>query len=282
MIDESEFYYGQADNYMKYDGIVLYSDLDGTLLNDQRKLSKENFEALSYFVSNGGRFGVATGRMERTTLVNFPELPVNLPSIFFNGALIFDLTAREPIHSIFAPDDLAPMFQNILDRYPSASVEVNANGMAYVLHLNDVIRIQTAREGLTAVEIPWSEIPGGWYKILIADANETLIKIKKELDALNRTDINIMFSEAELLDIMAEGVSKGAALRYLKKHIGHDWRMVFAAGDNDNDLDMIKEADVGIAVANARPSVKEAARHEVDHHNIPCMPQILKIIDTYL
>jgi Cof subfamily protein (haloacid dehalogenase superfamily) len=267
---------------MKYDGIVLFSDLDGTLLNDQRKLSRENFESLSYFVSQGGRFAVATGRMERTTLVNFPELPTNLPSIFFNGALIFDISSRKSIHSVFTPEDLAPMFQNILDRYPSASVEVNTSGKAYVFQMNDIIRIQVAREGLTFVEVPWSEIPMGWYKVLVADEHETLIEVKKEIDVLNRTDINVMFSESELLDIVSKDVSKGAALSYLKKNYRRDWRLVVAVGDNDNDLEMIKEADVGIAVANARDCVKEAAKHEVAHHNTPCIPQVLKIIDSYL
>lgn len=57
---------------MKYDGIVIYSDLDGTLLDSERNLSKENMDAINSFISQGGRFGVATGRMERTTTVKFP------------------------------------------------------------------------------------------------------------------------------------------------------------------------------------------------------------------
>lgn len=273
---------GQVDYFMKYDGIVLFSDLDGTLLDDQRKLSNENFDALSRFVSQGGSFAVATGRMERTTLVNFPDLPINLPSIFFNGALIYDVLARKIVHSVFTSEDLAPMFQNILDRYPTASVEVNANSRAYVLNMNDIIRIQVAREGLAYLEVPWSEIPGGWYKVLVADKHETLIEVKKDIDALSKPDIDVMFSEAELLDIVAKGVSKGAALSLLKKNYNNGWRIVFAVGDNDNDLDMIKEADVGIAVGNARECVKAAAKHEIAHHSTPCMPQVLKIIDSYL
>ena len=70
---------------MKYDGIVIFSDLDGTLLDDDRRLSQENYDAVARFVSQGGRFGVATGRMERTTLHNFPGLAINIPSIFLTG-----------------------------------------------------------------------------------------------------------------------------------------------------------------------------------------------------
>lgn len=267
---------------MKYDGIVLFTDLDGTLLDDKRQLSEENLDALRDFAGQGGRFGVATGRMERTTLYNFPDLPVNTPSIFFNGALVYDLQAGKQVYGITMPVGLEAVFQDILDRYPSSLVEINAAGKAFIPRYNDIIRTQLKREGLIGVEAGWDDIPGGWFKVLVADGHERLEKVKAELDGLDRTDINIMFSEEELLDIMARDVSKGAALLRLKKANSVTWRTVFAVGDNDNDLDMIQAADVGICVANGTPSVRDAARYEVADHNIPCVPQVLKIIDQYL
>ena len=267
---------------MKYDGIVLFSDLDCTLLDDQRQLSNENFEALMDFVKQGGRFGVATGRIERTVFANFPELPINTPSIFFNGALVYDFHTREQIYSFFMPEGLESIFQNVLDHYPNSGVEVNTAGEAFVLRYNDIIRSQIEREGLTSLEAVWHDIPKKWYKVLIADKHDSLEQIKKEIDDLRRTDIKIMFSEKEILDIVAQNVSKGEALLHQKMVNRENWRLVFAVGDNDNDLEMIQEADVGIAVANATPGVKEAAQYEIAHHNIPCIPQVLNIIDTYL
>ena len=63
---------------MKYDGIALFSDLDGTLLDDRRQLSNDNLRAITYFVRNGGSFGVATGRVEQTIRLRFPELPIHI------------------------------------------------------------------------------------------------------------------------------------------------------------------------------------------------------------
>ncbi len=267
---------------MKYDGIVLFSDLDGTLLNDKRQLSRENLEAITDFVRQGGRFGVATGRMERTTLLNFPELPINTPSIFFNGALVYDTRTRDQVHKVTMPEGLEYIFEDILNRYPSCGVEINLAGKAYVLRYNDIIRVQLEREGLSAEEASWSDIPKGWLKALICDKHETLEKIKKDLEALKRTDINIMFSEEELLDIMAQNVSKGEALSHQMAINKDKWKLVFAIGDNDNDVEMIRAAHIGIAVANARAGVKEAAEVEIAHHNIPCIPQVLDIIETYI
>lgn len=269
---------------MKYDGIVLFSDLDGTLLNDDRELAKENLDAVSYFVKEGGRFGIASGRMERTTLINYPDLQVNTPSIFFNGATIFDLQQEKYISTIRMPEGLESVFKSILNEFPTSCIEVNVEGKAYVFNLNDIIVKQLKREALEWKELPWDDVPKGWVKVLIADKHESLIKAKEYLDSLNRTDINYMFSEEELLDIMAKDVSKGATLSRLmeENRQKNNWRHVFAVGDNDNDLDMFKAADVGIAVGNARPALKAIAKHEILHNNIPCIPQVLKIIDSYL
>jgi Cof subfamily protein (haloacid dehalogenase superfamily) len=267
---------------MKYDGIVIYSDLDGTLLDDRRKLSKENLDAISRFVSQGGSFAVATGRMERTTLINFPQLTINSPSIFFNGALVFDVKAKEVLFSTLMPEGLVPMLRDIAARYPTACVEVNVRGKAYVVNMNDIIRIQLEREGLEGIECSWQDLPGDWLKVLFADKHEVLELIKADLDRLGRKDINIMFSESELLDIMAKGVSKGAALKKLRDLYKDRWKLLVAVGDNDNDYEMLKQADLGIAVSNATPKVKSVADYIIDHHNIPCMPQVLDILDSHL
>jgi len=51
----------------KFEGLMLVSDLDGTLLNSKLEVSEENIKAVSYFVDNGGIFTIATGRMELGT-----------------------------------------------------------------------------------------------------------------------------------------------------------------------------------------------------------------------
>jgi Cof subfamily protein (haloacid dehalogenase superfamily) len=267
---------------MKYDGIVIFSDLDGTLLNDQSELSKENIEAALSFVKQGGIFGVATGRTGWTMTAMFPGLPINTPSIFFNGALIFDIKTKQEIYSAFLPKGLEEILQNVMDRYQDTGMEVNAAGKAYVLRFNDILRLQIAREALPSIGSQWRDIPGNWYKVIVGDRYETLNKIKSEISELKRPDIEVMFSQGEILDIVPKGISKGIALSRLMTANRNNWRKVFAIGDNDNDMELIETADVGIAVANARPCIRTAAKHIIGDNNIPCLPQVLKLVDTYL
>lgn len=267
---------------MKYDGIVIFSDLDGTLLDDDRRLSQENYDAVARFVSQGGRFGVATGRMERTTLHNFPGLAINIPSIFFNGALTYDINTHEEYSSVYLPKDLKPLMADIVSRYPEACCEINVRGRAYLFNPNDIARLQLEREGLEGTEAPWEDIPEDWIKIIFLASRPTLEKIRADLEAVGRDDLYITFSELELLDLMARGVSKGVALRNLRQRYKEEWRFVVAIGDNDNDADLVKEADLGIAVENARPSVKKAARHIIKSNEYPCIPQVLDLLEDYL
>lgn len=267
---------------MKYDGIVLFSDLDGTLLDDERRLIPENLEGIRYFVENGGRFGVATGRMGRTAYIKFSELPINTPSIFFNGALVYDHGSEKELYKALLPEDFGSVFGFILDNYPECGIEINTTNDAFIIKDNSIIREQLLREGINGVEKELSRVEKGWIKVLFADSHGKLEEIKEYLLSLGRSDVNIMFSEKRLLDIMARGVSKGNALLHVQKAYEGQWRMVFAVGDNDNDADMLKIADVGIAVENATPMAKEAADYIISHHNTPCIPQILRIIDKYL
>lgn len=74
----------------KFDGIVLLSDMDGTLLDDQKQISEENQRAIDRFEREGGCFCIATGRPPMTT-VDFEELlPADAPRVYLNGAFVRD------------------------------------------------------------------------------------------------------------------------------------------------------------------------------------------------
>jgi len=265
---------------MKYDGIAIISDLDGTLLDEERNLSTDNLEAIHEFIHHGGSFGVATGRMERTTKFKFPQLPVNVPSIFYNGALIYDLKKEAALRKSVMPRGLGAFFQEYLDRYPDLGLEINAQGTAYIIRSNAIIETQLEREGLEGVKASWQEVPEDWYKVLLAAERERLEVVKEELLNAGSEDLAIVFSEKQLVDIMAKGVSKGSALRDLRAMVGRGWRTVIAVGDNENDLSMLQSADYGIAVGNACRAVKECADLVIKPNCYPAIPEVLDFIGT--
>lgn len=74
----------------RFDGVMILTDMDGTLLNSQRQLSRGNQEAARYFMEQGGLFSVATGRAKRAMEYFMPELTINAPAVLFNGSVVYD------------------------------------------------------------------------------------------------------------------------------------------------------------------------------------------------
>ena len=75
----------------KFEGLLLCTDLDGTLLNNERKVSKENREAIDYFKSEGGYFTFITGRMPYFSAQVFDIVQPNAPFGCINGGGIYDM-----------------------------------------------------------------------------------------------------------------------------------------------------------------------------------------------
>ena len=85
-------------------------------------------------------------------------------------------------------------------------------------------------------------------------------------------------SEVNYLEILASGVSKGSALHYLATHLNMSVDEVIAIGDNRNDVEMIREAGLGVAVANAHPDVKQVADMITDSNDDD---GVAKVIEQY-
>ena len=83
----------------KFDGVLLYTDYDDTLYNQHLTVSEENHRAIRYFMQEGGRFSIATGRAKRTFApqIEKEHLEFNAPVVVSNGAGIYDFQAGRDV-----------------------------------------------------------------------------------------------------------------------------------------------------------------------------------------
>ncbi|HAQ55147.1 MAG TPA: haloacid dehalogenase, partial [Anaerovibrio sp.] len=81
----------------KYTGKMIISDLDGTLIPRGGVISPENKAAIEEFVKGGGSFAIATGRTPEAAAGYVKGLPINAPSVFFNGAMLYDWEQKKVI-----------------------------------------------------------------------------------------------------------------------------------------------------------------------------------------
>ena len=99
----------------KFDGVLLASDFDNTILNTERPrrtgcpippISQRNVEALRYFMDNGGRFAVATGRALPAFRMFAEQVPMNAPAVVCNGGALYDFKTERYLETMELPETI--------------------------------------------------------------------------------------------------------------------------------------------------------------------------------
>lgn len=243
-----------------FDGYFLYCDLDGTLFDDEKRVSDQNRSAIETFVSEGGRFGVATGRAPSIIGTIERELPVNAPCILLNGAGLYDLSQKRFLAT-------HPVDRACLEQVAERVVAVRENACVQVFTENSIFETnpnqrddpQTLMEGLPVITTAMDQIQESALKLLIAHTSPNLDAIHAavlEMDCIERFSV---FRTADwYLEFVTAGVHKGTALLDVRSRCSNV-KKILAIGDYNNDLEMVEFADIGGAPANAIDEVKAVA-----------------------
>ena len=246
----------------KFEGKLLVSDMDATLLNRDHKVSERNREAIEYFISEGGRFTVATGRMVPAVRAYFSQMRINAPALLHNGAKIYDFEKDVPLFEKFIEEPRKNAIRRVHDELPEIGLEVYSEEKVYIYReCSETERFKTRSYDVT-YSLPEKVWRKPWIKALLIGERELLDKYepvyRREYD-----NGYCVRSGSMYLDVVANGVSKGKALTRLTELLGIERGNVFAVGDNMNDIDMLCAAGNAFAVENAEPAVKAAAGRTV-------------------
>ena len=241
---------------MKFQGILLCSDFDGTL-----RVTPENIRALEYFIANGGCFTMASGRYPTHFRDAVKGLPLTAPVVALNGNVIYDLNTDEILWSNPMPDSLAEeVVRFTAENYDDFEMHINYvnGGITFTPKDGDTLEatLRAMREDKPS---------GSPLKFHIIHRP----KIPAEMRAAYETlfpQFTVTTSSWAGLELYLPAGGKGNAIRELRRMLLPDIHTVVGVGDWENDLCMIKYADIGYAVANACDEMKAAAdRVTVDH-----------------
>ncbi len=253
--------YGKGVLYLRrlpFKGRLLVCDMDGTLLDSGSKVSRENKLALERFVDGGGLFTVATGRMEKTVIQYLSDLPVNVPAIVYNGAAIYDFKTDKMLWKDNLPWSIIEPAKQVIRRFPDIGTVVYREGETYFVRQNNYTHEHMIRENFKPIIAELEDIPQPWFKIILTWEPAKLPEVEEFLKGFNEP-FRQVYSEPQFLELLNHSVSKGNALKVLTKMLGLSKACVIAMGDNPNDVELITEADIGIAVGNAHNILKAAA-----------------------
>jgi Cof subfamily protein (haloacid dehalogenase superfamily) len=261
-----------------FKGRLLVCDMDGTLLDRSSKVSRENKAALERFTQGGGLFTLATGRMEISVMQYLKELPVNVPAILYNGASIYDFEKGKTLwEDNLEPDVIGPIKQAI-EKFPGIGVQFYHGGRVYYVKDNEYMEAHRLREKFEPVRVGIDEVPQPWTKVIFEWHPAKLRLVEEFLNGFSEP-FSLVYSEPQFLELLNMNTSKGNALRILTGLFGPEKPCVIAMGDNLNDVDLIKAADIGIAVENAHEKLKAAADMCCTRHDLNAVAEVIGWIE---
>lgn len=242
----------------KYNGILLCSDLDGTLSNSKGTISDENLEAIDYFCRNGGHFTLCTGRNPRFAKeLTESGLNINAPLVALNGAMIYSLENEEIL------------YENPMDKNQLFDVKTFLNDNKRYIDLAVFHSLESYSD--------FSEIGDKkLYKmVFVSDSPESSAALRRNFEKIGNGRYFITNSWNVGMEILDKNSTKGECLKIIKKLVPFEVTKNVCVGDYENDISMLKEADLSYATGNALQCVKEIADRVTVTHDESALAKII-------
>ncbi len=245
----------------KFDEILICTDLDGTLLKNDKTVSEENLRAIEYFKKEGGRFTFVTGRLPyyvgRARELVRPNAPIGCA----NGGGVYDFASGEYVWSCPLSREALPLVEYIDRRFSNVGIQAVCFRNTYFCKENVTMKEFRRITGLENLAVGYYDVTEPIAKIIFgSDDEEELLSVEAALRSHPLAgEFDFIRSERTLFEILPKGIGKGVALVKLSEHLGIPIERSVAIGDYDNDISMLRAAGVGVAVSNASPGALAAA-----------------------
>lgn len=263
---------------------MIVSDLDGTFLNSNHELIKENVQALKMAQDQGIEIGIATGRNYGNVLALCQQMGLQPHIISNNGAFVYDKSGlllkavglekrhiKEALdwleyrnyfytlctdHAMYMPADahaiLTSDFENATNRVRKMTPETFKEGIDLFLALDSAVFINDFNEIID------QDLIFGNISAITID-HDKLWQGRDYFDSYDGMSMTI--AGHNIFEMIHPSVSKGNALEHLTASIGVSLQDVMAIGDNYNDISMLEKVGASVAVANAEEDVKKICKY---------------------
>lgn len=246
---------------------LLVLDIDGTTAGKSNTVRDPIKAAIQEVQAQGIQVALATGRMYCSALPYYRSVESQLPLIAYNGAVIKDPQSDKTYQQLCVAPEIAIALLDYLetpDLRPRLEVHCYYNDQLYVREITEETQRYIARSGAVPLVVPdlrtIAELSS--IKLLVITPETDLIQqLMLDLgDRFRKDDLHITQSTEIYLELTHPLANKGLAVRYLAEEIlGLTSQQVMAIGDNFNDVEMLRYAQIGVAMGNAPEDIKQIA-----------------------
>ncbi|MBR1423859.1 MAG: Cof-type HAD-IIB family hydrolase [Ruminococcus sp.] len=237
--------------------ILLITDMDGTFLPASKVPGSRTIKAVERFQRAGGRFSIATGRAIQAAKQYFGLVRVNAPIIMSNGGMVYDINEKKQIYDVYLPQNAREITKEILSSHPWVGCEVLALEEVYVPQMTDLEEVHNQICKVVPLLCSVDEIGSkNWYKVLFALPPERMGELMSFVEDKGYKGVDFVRSSKEYYEILPQDISKGTALNVMRERCGMEDMFFIAAGDYNNDIELLQAADMAVCPSNAVDDVK--------------------------
>ena len=259
---------------------IVALDLDGTLLDSEKRLSETNRAALARAAERGILIVPTTGRFFGMMPPAVRDLPFVRYAITINGAQVYDRATDTAIVKDEIPLDTALGVMELLDRHDviydcyrqnwgwmTAALQAKAADYATNEHYLKMVREFRRPVPELKQHLRETADQGDVQKIMLFATNSQVSGLASQVLAPLRQELAAKFPEIKVtsstwnnIELNIKTAHKGSALKRFAEHLGFTLKNCMAFGDGMNDFTMVEAAGLGVAMANAEPEVRRVAK----------------------
>ncbi len=261
---------------------LLVCDFDGTLIDDNKKISKTTLDSINGFINRGGIFVVCTGRMTSGIDYILKGLGLNCLLASFNGAELVDLKTDKVLFNYPIDNKTLIEVYKFLENYEDLNVQcypdrafMSAKPSKWTEWYSNVMKTKVIFSSPVSEFLKESKSTSN--KVLIFDEPEKLDNVYLPLKE-KFTNLQVIRSNDLQIDINVKGINKGTACENIAKYFSLTAEDILAVGDAGNDIPMLLSAGFSVAMGNASDEVKKvcnAVTKDNNNDGIKC------VIDNY-
>lgn len=257
---------------------ILFTDLDGTLLTDDKRISETDMRSIRAMIDAGHKFVMTTGRPLTSVKQLAEQYGFLEPGFFlvsFNGGLIYDCGEKKPILTRYIPVDEVKAIMDaahahgmhahtysgdlVVSEYETEQLKTYCRLMQMDYVVVDDIRTYYGERRDVNGPINVVVKPPIKVNVITPFEHSSLVDFRADMRTVTADKLFDVFSKPEMLEFSHMLSNKGAAVRYMADFYHEPIENTVAVGDEENDCPMIEAAGVGVAMANASEAAKSVA-----------------------
>ncbi len=259
---------------------ILFTDLDGTLLDDNKDISAEDMSAIRKMIAAGHKFVMTTGRpltSVKKLASRYGFLEAGFYLVSFNGGLIYDCESQEAILTRYIPVEEV---KAIMDAAHACGMHAHTYSGDLVVSEYETEQLKTYCRLMQMDYVVVKDIReyyGQFINVVVKPPikvnvitpfdHSSLESFRAEMRKITAGKLFDVFSKPEMLEFSHMKSNKGDAVRFMADFYKVPMADTIAVGDEENDCPMIEAAGVGVAMANASPVVRNVADYVTERDN---------------